>query len=67
MPSPAADVARTTPRSRPRVRGWAVASAVAAPVGMIGGWTLAAVLQRGFDPVRETISELATAAVELPG
>ncbi|WP_454050253.1 DUF998 domain-containing protein [Cellulomonas sp. Marseille-Q8402] len=50
-----------------RPRGWAVASAVAAPVAMIGGWTLAAALQPGFDPVRATISELATAAVAHPG
>jgi hypothetical membrane protein len=34
---------------------------------MIGGWTLAAALQPGFDPVRATISELATAAVAHPG
>jgi hypothetical protein len=34
---------------------------------MIGGWTLAAALQDGFDPVRATISELATASVDRPG
>jgi hypothetical membrane protein len=34
---------------------------------MIGGWTLAAGLQPGFDPVRATISELATGAVAHPG
>jgi hypothetical membrane protein len=40
---------------------------VAAPVAMVGGWTLAAALQGGFDPVRATISELATASVDRPG
>lgn len=39
--------------------GWVLATALTAPVAMIGGWTLAAALQDGFDPVRETISELA--------
>jgi hypothetical membrane protein len=39
---------------------WAVASAILAPVFLIGGWTVAAVLQPpGYDPVRDTISELA--------
>ena len=41
------------------VPGWALASAIAAPVGMIGGWTLAATRQPTFDPTRETISALA--------
>lgn len=65
MPSPVAVVAPPATRLRPR--GWALPAAVLAPAGMIGGWTLAAALQRGFDPVRETISELATAAVAHPG
>src|SRR3954454_11471906 len=43
---------RTVPR-------WALASAIAAPVGMIGGWTLAAARQPSFDPTSETISALA--------
>lgn len=39
---------------------WGLASASAAPVLLIGGWTLAAARQSsGFDPVRETISALA--------
>ena len=43
-----------------RVRGWAVVSATLAPVGLIGGWTLAAMRQGpGYDPVRDTISALA--------
>jgi hypothetical protein len=45
------------------VRGvpwWGVASAVAAPVLMVAGWTLAAGLQpRPVDPVSETVSALA--------
>jgi hypothetical membrane protein len=40
---------------------------VLAPVAMIGGWTLAAGLEPGFDAVRGTISELATGAVRHPG
>jgi Protein of unknown function (DUF998) len=39
---------------------WGVLSSAAAPVLMIGGWTLAAALQPGhFDPVTQTISALA--------
>ncbi len=39
---------------------WALASATAAPVLLIGGWTVAAALQRGgFDQVSQTISALA--------
>jgi hypothetical protein len=34
---------------------------------MIGGWTAGAAAQEGFDPVRATISELATASVDDPG
>ncbi|GHS86279.1 membrane protein [Actinomycetota bacterium] len=45
---------------------WAVVSATLAPVGMIGGWTLAASRQTGFDPVRDTISALATSAATDP-
>ena len=41
------------------VPGWALASAIAAPVAMIGGWTLAAARQPSFDPTTETISALA--------
>jgi hypothetical membrane protein len=43
-----------------RVPRWAVLSASAAPVFMIGGWTVAAALQPDkFDSVRDTISALA--------
>lgn len=55
------------PAVRPSVPRWALASALAAPVGMIGGWTLAAAVQDDFDPVRETISALAAADVTAPG
>ncbi len=42
------------------VPGWALASAVVAPVALIGGWTLAAARQPGhYRPVRQTISALA--------
>jgi Protein of unknown function (DUF998) len=40
---------------------WAVLSSACAPVLLIGGWQLAATRQPGgFDPVRETISALAS-------
>lgn len=43
-----------------RIPRWAVASAVAAPVLLVGGWTLAEVRQPpGYNPVRDTISALA--------
>jgi hypothetical membrane protein len=43
-----------------RVPWWAVGSSIAAPVFLIGGWTVAAALQpAGFDPLRDTISALA--------
>jgi hypothetical membrane protein len=45
---------------------WALASAIAAPVAMIGGWTLAAARQPSFDPVQETISALATSTATDP-
>jgi hypothetical membrane protein len=41
------------------VRWWAVVSSSAAPVLLIGGWTVAAALRPGFDPVVATISDLA--------
>lgn len=45
---------------RESVPWWGLASSAAAPVLLIGGWTLAAQRQRaGFDPVVETISALA--------
>lgn len=45
---------------------WALASSAAAPLAMIGGWTLAQRLQPSFDPVRDTISDLATAQMVAP-
>jgi hypothetical membrane protein len=43
-----------------RTPWWGLVSSVAAPVLLIGGWTVAAGRQRGgFDPVVETISALA--------
>ncbi len=42
------------------MRNWAVASAIGAPVAMIGGWTLAQSRQPpGYDPITQTISALA--------
>jgi len=44
------------------VRGvpwWAVVSSAAAPVLMVAGWTVAAGLQRSFDPIAYTVSSLA--------
>ena len=38
---------------------WGVISAAAAPVLLIGGWTVAAGLQPHFDPVADTVSTLA--------
>ena len=44
----------------PRIARWALIPAVAAPVALIGGWTLAAALRpERFDPVTQTISALA--------
>jgi hypothetical protein len=46
--------------THPPVPWWGLVSATAAPVLLIGGWTVAAAHQRGgFDPVVETISALA--------
>lgn len=42
------------------MRRWAVVSSLLAPVAMIGGWTVAAVLQPdGYSSLRQTISALA--------
>ena len=38
---------------------WGVLSSVAAPVLLVGGWTVAASLQPRFDPVADTVSALA--------
>lgn len=46
---------------------WALVSAVAAPITIVGAWTLAASLQDdGYDPVRDTLSWLATRAAVAP-
>lgn len=45
---------------------WALVSSVVAPVSMIGAWTLSQALQPSFDPVRDTISDLATAGMVAP-
>jgi hypothetical membrane protein len=46
--------------TEPTVPRWGLLSATAAPVLLVGGWTIAAAHQRGgFDPVVETISALA--------
>ena len=37
----------------------AVVSSLAAPIGLVGGWSLAALMWPDFDPVAQTISELA--------
>ena len=42
-----------------RVPWWGVVSSAAAPVLMVGGWTVAASLQPRFDPVSDTVSALA--------
>jgi hypothetical membrane protein len=43
-----------------RISGWALESAAAAPILLVGGWTIAAALQpAGYDPIRDTISALA--------
>ncbi|PFG34290.1 putative membrane protein [Sanguibacter antarcticus] len=63
MPRPRPDVVEQPPGDVP---WWAVVSAVVAPVAMIGGWTLAQSQQASFDPVRSTISDLATQASTAP-
>ncbi|MET0787921.1 MAG: DUF998 domain-containing protein [Cellulomonas sp.] len=45
---------------------WALASAIAAPVAMIGGWTVAAAQQPSFDAAQETISALAASTATDP-
>jgi hypothetical membrane protein len=56
-------ISSISPRMLVAVRGvpwWGVISSVAAPVLLIGGWTVAAGLQpRSFNPVADTISALA--------
>jgi hypothetical membrane protein len=43
-----------------RISWWAVVSAVAGPLLLVGGWTIAAAQQpHGYNPIRDTISSLA--------
>jgi hypothetical membrane protein len=43
-----------------RIPRWVLVSAAAAPILLVGGWTIAAALQpAGYDPIRDTISALA--------
>jgi hypothetical membrane protein len=45
---------------RDRLRWWTLTSAAAAPVVLVGGWSVAAACQpAGYDPIRDTISSLA--------
>ncbi len=44
------------------MRWWALVSSAAAPVVLVGGWTIAAAQQPpGYNPIRDTISSLAAA------
>lgn len=43
----------------PRIPRWGVASAIVAPIALIGGWLYAGSIVPGYDPVRQTISDLA--------
>ncbi|WP_198035320.1 DUF998 domain-containing protein [Streptacidiphilus rugosus] len=46
---------------------WAVVSSAVAPVVLVGGWVVAAALQApGYDPVTDTISELAGTGAAFP-
>ncbi|WP_129338236.1 DUF998 domain-containing protein [Cellulomonas endophytica] len=56
----------TAARGTDGVPPWALASAVLAPVALVGGWTVAASREPGFDPVRETISALAATDAAAP-
>ncbi|WP_432987370.1 DUF998 domain-containing protein [Dactylosporangium sp. CA-233914] len=49
---------------RDAVAGYALVSSAVAPVLLIGGWTVAAALQPGYDSLRDTISALAADGVE---
>ena len=50
-----------TPPPLDPVPWWGTTAAVVAPVALIGGWTWAGAITRGYDPVRQTISDLAAA------
>lgn len=46
----------------PQVPWWGTVAAVVAPVSLVGGWSWAGALTPGYDPVRQTVSDLAAAA-----
>ena len=48
-----------TPPPLDPVPWWGTTAAVVAPVALIGGWTWAGAITPGYDPVRQTISDLA--------
>jgi len=50
-----------TPPPLDPVPWWGTTAAVVAPVALIGGWTWAGAITPGYDPVRQTISDLAAA------
>jgi hypothetical membrane protein len=60
---PGARARSTVPVTSARLRWWTIAAAGLAPVLIIGGWALAEALQpAGYDPLRDTISALASPA-----
>ncbi|MDQ6641386.1 MAG: DUF998 domain-containing protein, partial [Actinomycetota bacterium] len=69
MTHPPAPRASPTPSARSEAISpmpwWGVASAVVAPVALIGGFLYAGSRVPGYDPVRSTISDLA--AGDMPG
>jgi len=50
-----------TPPPLDPVPWWGTTAAVVAPVALIGGWMWAGAITPGYDPVRQTISDLAAA------
>ena len=50
-----------TPPPLDPVPWWGTTAAAVAPVALIGGWTWAGAITPGYDPVRQTISDLAAA------
>ena len=50
-----------TPPPLDPVPWWGTTAAVVPPVALIGGWTWAGAITPGYDPVRQTISDLAAA------
>src|SRR4029077_10526848 len=66
-PGPASAITEPVPADRPwllragrPVPGWAVGTALLAPVALVGGWLIADALQPpSYDPIRQTMSVLA--------